>query len=75
MNLPKPAKIGTKGEPAKVVELTPNLQKAPSTGTVQLPMTVPPHVKREFKAYAAEKDLTMSALFQIMWDEYRAKHP
>jgi len=75
MNLPKPAKKSTKGEPAQVLEFAPNLQKAPSTGTVQLPLTVPAHVKREFKSYSAEKDLSMSALFQVMWDEYRAKHP
>lgn len=74
MNLTKPKK-STKGEPAQVVAFTPNLQKAPSTGTVQLPLTVPAQVKREFKSYSAEKDLSMSALFQLMWDEYRARHP
>ena len=74
MNLTKPSK-NTKGEPSKVIALTPNLQKAPSTGTIQLPLTVPAQVKREFKSYSAEKDLSMSALFQLMWDEYRARHP
>ena len=75
MNITKPAKKSTKGEPANVVEFTPNLQKAPSSGTVQLPLMVPAHLKREFKSYAADKDFTMSALFQVMWEEYRAKHP
>ncbi|MGA0565561.1 hypothetical protein ACO2RV_24345 [Ancylobacter sp. VNQ12] len=64
----------TKGEP-DVVTLMQNLQKAPSTGTVQLPLMVPAQLKREFKSYAADKDFTMSALFQVMWEEYRAKHP
>ena len=74
MSLTKPAKK-TKGEPAQVLDFTPNLQKAPSSGTVQLPLTVPAHIKREFKSYAAEKDFSRSALFMRMWDEYRANHP
>ena len=69
----KPAKRGSKGDPNQ--DVTPNLQKAPRTGTIQLPLTVPAQLKREFKSYAAENDLSMSALFQLMWDEYRARHP
>lgn len=78
MNIAKPPKnrsTGSKGEPSEVVAFTPNVQKAPSSGTVQLPLTVPASVKREFKSYAADKDFSMSALFMRMWDEYRAKHP
>ncbi|KTR03355.1 hypothetical protein NS365_18620 [Aureimonas ureilytica] len=73
LSIAKPSKrAGSKGElPAEVVSL-PNTQKAPSTGSVQLAVQIPADMRRAFKAYSAERDMSMSDLFQVMWEHYRA---
>ncbi len=65
----------TKGTPPALNNAIPNTQKAPSGAKVQLPVQVMPEIRRAFKAYAAERDLSMSDLFILMWDEYRSRHP
>jgi hypothetical protein len=70
-----PRATNTKGEPpAPDSSVTPNTQKAPSTGSLQLAVQVPAETRRAFKAYAAERDMSMSDLFIRMWDEYRRTH-
>lgn len=73
LNIPKPRKT-TKGEPPRDEGVTPNTQKAPSTGSLQLAVQVPAETRRAFKAYAAEHDISMSELFSSMWDDYRRTH-
>ncbi|WP_153005430.1 hypothetical protein [Aureimonas ureilytica] len=76
LKIAKPPRTNTKGQsgPGEVVNL-PNTQKAASTGTVQLPFQVPAEVRRAIKAYAAERDMTNSALFLMMWEQFRANNP
>jgi len=69
---PKP--IGTKGSAPAETSTPATLQRAAPTGTVQMPFQVPAQVRREFKAFAAERDMTQSDLFLLCWEEYRAKH-
>jgi len=71
--LARPSK-NTKGTPPAPAEASANLEKAPSSGKVQLPVQVTAEVRRSFKAYAAERDITMSDLFVKMWDEYRTRN-
>ena len=70
--IPRPPRTGTKGSPA--AEPSTNVQKAPSGGKVQLPVQVPAEVRRSFKAYAAERDISMSDLFLRVWDDYRSRN-
>ena len=71
--LVRPTK-GTKGSPPAVTDTSSTVQKAPSNAKVQLPVQVAPEVRRSFKAYAAERDMSMSDLFVRMWDDYRARN-
>ncbi len=74
--LSRPTKIAkpTKGAPPTDTDTSTNLQKASDSGKVQLPVQVTPDVRRSFKAYAAERDISMSDLFVRMWDDYRARN-
>lgn len=72
--LARPAKTSTKGAPPSETDTSTNIQKAPSGAKVQLPLQVPPELRRSFKAYAAERDISMSDLFVRMWDDYRARN-
>jgi hypothetical protein len=71
--LVRPTK-GTKGSPPTETDSSATVQKAPSNAKVQLPVQVAPEVRRSFKAYAAERDMSMSDLFVRMWDDYRARN-
>jgi hypothetical protein len=71
--LVRPTK-GTKGSPPVATDTSATVQKAPSNAKVQLPVQVAPEVRRSFKAYAAERDMSMSDLFVHMWDDYRARN-
>ncbi len=64
----------TKGSPPAATDSSATVQKAPSNAKVQLPVQVAPEVRRSFKAYAAERDMSMSHLFVRMWDDYRARN-
>ena len=65
---------GTKGSPPAATDTSTTVQKAPSNAKVQLPAQVAQEVRRSFKAYAAERDMSMSDLFVHMWDDYRARN-
>jgi len=71
--LVRPAK-GTKGSPPSATDTSATVQEAPSNAKVQLPVQVAPEIRRSFKAYAAERDMSMSDLFVHMWDDYRARN-
>jgi hypothetical protein len=71
--LKKPTiKKGTKGAPPPVQDVTPNVQKAPSGKKVQIPIQASPEFRREFKAYCAERDISMSDLFREMFEFWKA---
>ena len=44
-----------------------NLEKPPSGQKVPLQLTISPELRREFRAYAAERDLELSALCNAVW--------
>ena len=71
--LNRPTKL-TKGAPPTDTDTSTNLQKASGSGKVQLPVQVTPDVRRSFKSYAAERDISMSDLFVRMWEDYRARN-
>ncbi len=73
VTLVRPTK-GTKGSPPAATDTSENVQKAPSNAKVQLPVQVTPEVRRSFKAYAAERDMSMSDLFVRMWNDYRTRN-
>ncbi|GAA0261714.1 MULTISPECIES: hypothetical protein [Methylorubrum] len=70
--LPKP--LPSKGKPPAETNAEPVLRRAAATASVQMPFQVPAEVRRQFKAYAAERDMTNSELFLRIWEEYRANH-
>ena len=59
------------GEPPKVVETKANLEKAPSGEKVPFQVRISAETRREFKAYAAERDLGNNELFEQVWRFYR----
>jgi hypothetical protein len=63
-----------KGAPPKAVETHHNLAKPASGGKVPLQLKISPELRREFKAYAVERDSEVSALFTEVWNFYRQHH-
>ena len=51
-----------------------NLGKPERTGTAQIKFLVDANLRRDFKTYAAENDISMSNLFIRMYEFYREKH-
>lgn len=71
--LKKPTR--TKGAPpAAEVTPTPNVQKAPSGKKVQIPIMAEPELKREFKAYCADRDISMSKQFEEMFAFWKSQN-
>ena len=50
------------------------MRSAAATSTVQMPFQVPAEVRRQFRTYAAERDMSNSELFLRIWEEYRARN-
>ena len=63
---------GTKGAPPAAESAVPNIQKAPSGKKVQIPIQADPEERREYKAYCAERDITMSDQFARMFEFWKA---
>ena len=71
----KKGKGKRKGEPPAKVEatITQNLTK-PSVGdTKPLQLRLEPALKAEFKAHAAELDISAKELFRITWEFYKTQ--
>ena len=58
--------------PAAVAEAV--LEQPPSGEKVPLQLKISPELRREFKAYAVERDLQVSALFAMVWGFYKEHH-
>ena len=56
------------------VETNNNLTKPPSGATVPLQLNIEPEIRREFKAFAAERDLDPRDLFVTVWKFYKENH-
>jgi hypothetical protein len=63
-----------KGAPPTPAETNNNLVKPPTGKTVPLQVNIDPEIKREFRVYAAERDIDMSNLFVTMWHYYKENH-
>lgn len=66
--LKKPGK-GT--PPTAAVATLNNLSKPASGQKVPLQVKIAAELRREVRAYAAEHDMEISALFEEMWQHYR----
>jgi hypothetical protein len=65
---------GSKGMPPPPFAPSGNLEKPPSGQKVPLQLKISPELRREFRAYAAERDLELSELFNTVWAFYREHH-
>jgi hypothetical protein len=71
-NLKKP--ITRKGTPPPQSTTSQNLAKPASGEKVPLQLKISPELRREFRVYAAERDIDMSVLFADMWAFYKERH-
>jgi hypothetical protein len=71
-NLKKP--VNRKGTPPAENTPSQNLVKPPSGEKVPLQLKISPELRREFRVYAAERDIDMSVLFADMWAFYKERH-
>lgn len=71
---PTIAKKGTKGAPPVAAAAIPNVQKAPSGKKVQIPIQAAPELRRDYKAYCAERDISMSEQFERMFDFWKSNN-
>lgn len=60
-----------KGQPPAAAASSDNLAKPPSGQKAALQLKIPPELRREVKAYAAERDMEVSTLFAQVWAFYR----
>ena len=63
-----------KGTPPAPGDISANLQKPPAGQNVPLQLKITPELRREFRTYAAERDLELSDLFRLVWSYYREHH-
>ncbi len=63
-----------KGAPPTAVETPANLHKPPSDQKVPLQLKISPELRREFRTYAAERDLELNELFTLVWAFYKEHH-
>jgi hypothetical protein len=71
-NLRKPTR--GKGAPPPATHSEDNLAKPASGQKVPLQLKISPELRREFKAYAVERDSEVSKLFVRVWEFYKAHH-
>lgn len=67
-------RTSTKGTPPAENTGDKVMRSAAATSTVQMPFQVPAEVRRQFRTYAAERDMSNSELFLRIWEEYRARN-
>ena len=63
-----------KGAPPPAAQGQSNLAKPPSGQKVPLQLKISPELRREFKAYAVERDAEVSTLFAQVWSFYKEHH-
>jgi hypothetical protein len=63
-----------KGAPPAPADTNANLQQPPAGQKVPLQLKITPELRREFRTYAAERDLELSNLFRLVWSYYREHH-
>ncbi len=63
-----------KGAPPQPAATSGNLEKPASSEKVPLQLRISPELRREFRIYAAERDLELSSLFSNVWAYYKEHH-
>ena len=66
--------FGRKGTPPPPLPVGGNLHKPSSQEKVPLQLKISPELRREFRTYAAERDMELSALFSAVWAFYKEHH-
>ena len=72
--LKKPTAGKGKGKPPTVVETKQNLKKPASGRNVSLLLKIPPELRREYRVYAAERDIELNKLFEQVWGYFKESH-
>jgi hypothetical protein len=72
-SLKRPTK-GKGAPPPPASQTENNLAKPASGQKVPLQLKISPELRREFKAYAVERDAEVSTLFTQVWAFYREHH-
>ena len=67
-------KPNPKGTPPTPTATPDNLLRPAIGQNVPFQVRIPPAAKREFKAYAAARDLHSSHLFLKVWEYYKERH-
>lgn len=49
-----------------------NLHKPAGAEKVPLQLKISPELRRQYRAFAAERDMELSELFRVMWEHYRS---
>jgi hypothetical protein len=70
-------KTNTKNSPERDLEFvtTTNLDKQPRGKIRQLNIQVPEETLRDFKFVCVARDIPMGRLWNLIWEEWRAKNP
>jgi hypothetical protein len=63
-----------KGAPPPPAQTENNLAKPAGGQKVPLQLKISPELRREFKAYAVERDAEVSTLFTQVWAFYKEHH-
>lgn len=71
---PRNLKRTGKGTPPTPAATHHNLEKPANGKSVPLQVNISPEIKREFRVYAAEREIDMSVLFVTMWQHYKETH-
>jgi hypothetical protein len=66
--------VNRKGTPPPQSTASQNLVKPVSGEKVPLQLKISPELRREFRVYAAEREIDMSVLFADIWTFYKEHH-
>ena len=66
--------MNRKGAPPAPAETSATLQRPPADQKVPLQLKISAELRREFRTYAAERDLELSELFTLVWAFYKEHH-
>ncbi|ADZ68917.1 hypothetical protein [Polymorphum gilvum] len=69
MKLKKPRPRGLPLPPERPI--VGNLHKPAGAGKVPLQLKLSPEVRRDFRTYAAARDLELSELFCLVWEDFK----
>ena len=74
LDIKKLSRPGKGAPPAPAQTVTANLTKPPSGQKVHQQVKIAPETRRAFRARAAEMDIDLGTLFELMWQSYKANH-